>query len=193
MNISRLDTLTCELFTKIPFLSHFPALATRHRRNALESVILYLHFPPKHPQNNFLNFNMSHYDWIYFHVQPLRNATVIPVSEVSDEAGESARPRLVGKLWNLTKVTVKEEAEARELENLCLVSHPNILLLMAVCPMSPGAQPGLQLVFQHAPLGSLHHWLHARVRPSYIYISMSNVSARYLGIHEDGCKDACIL
>ena len=104
---------------------------------------------------------------------------MIPVSEVSDEAGESARPRLVGKLWNLTKVTVKEEAEARELENLCLVSHPNILLLMAVCPVSPG----LQLVFQHAPLGSLHHWLHARVRPSYIYISMSNVSARYLRIH----------
>ena len=92
---------------------------------------------------------------------------MIPVSEVSDEAGESARPRLVGKLWNLTKVTVKEEAEARELENLCLVSHPNILLLMAVCPVSPGAGPGLQLVFQHAPLGSLHHWLHARVRPIF--------------------------
>ena len=89
---------------------------------------------------------------------------MIPVSDTSEE--EEVMTRLVGKLWNLTKVTVKEEADPRELENLCLVSHPNILLLMAVCPgdHSTDHHPGLQLVFQHAPLGSLHHWLHKQVR-----------------------------
>ena len=89
--------------------------------------------------------------------------------ETSEEEVEGKRSRLVGKLWNLTKVTVKEEADPRELENLCRVSHPNILLLMAVCPGGDhdngdhDYDRGLQLVFQHAPLGSLHHWLHAQV------------------------------
>ena len=89
---------------------------------------------------------------------------MIPVSDTSEE--EEVVTRLVGKLWNLTKVTVKEEADTRELDNLCLVSHPNILLLMAVCPgdhTGDGDHTGLQLVFQHAPLGSLHHWLHKQV------------------------------
>ena len=101
--------------------------------------------------------------------QPLRNSRVIPIRrETSEDDEEGKRPRLVGKLWNLTKVTVKEEADPRELENLCLVSHPNILLLMAVCPGDHDNgdhdnDRGLQLVFQHAPLGSLHHWLHAQV------------------------------
>ena len=94
---------------------------------------------------------------------------MIPVRrETSEEEEEGKRSRLVGKLWNLTKLTVKEEADPRELENLCLVSHPNILLLMAVCPGDHDNgdhdnDRGLQLVFQHAPLGSLHHWLHAQV------------------------------
>ena len=93
------------------------------------------------------------------------------MSDTSEE--EEVVTRLVGKLWNLTKVTVKEEASTRELENLCLVSHPNILLLMAVCPGDHAGDhsgdhagdhhAGLQLVFQHAPLGSLHHWLHKQV------------------------------
>ena len=85
------------------------------------------------------------------------------MSDTSEE--EEVVTRLVGKLWNLTKVTVKEEADTRELENLCLVSHPNILLLMAVCPgdHTGDHHTGLQLVFQHAPLGSLHHWLHKQV------------------------------
>ena len=86
---------------------------------------------------------------------------MIPVGDTSEEEEGEPRPRLVAKLWNLTKVTVKEEADTRELENLCLVSHPNILLLMAVCPGHEDL--GLQLVFQHAPLGSLHHWLHVQV------------------------------
>ena len=88
---------------------------------------------------------------------------MIPVRTETSEEEEGPRPRLVGKLWNLTKVTVKEEADTRELDNLCRVSHPNILLLMAVAGADQDNGRGLQLVFQHAPLGSLHHWLHSQV------------------------------
>ena len=67
-------------------------------------------------------------------------------------------------MWNLTKVTVKEKSIKKELENLCRVSHPGILLLMAVCQDQDDQDDlGLQLVFQHVPLGSLHHWLHVQV------------------------------
>ena len=87
---------------------------------------------------------------IYFQVQ--RNSVVFPVSPDS---------RMVGKVWNLTKVTVRERATQSELQNLCRVSHPHILLLMGV---SEHQELGLQLVFQHVALGSLHHWLHVQVR-----------------------------
>ena len=85
------------------------------------------------------------------------------VFRVGDDTDPDAG-RMVGKMWNLTKVTVKEKSDKKELENLCRVSHPGILLLMAVC-QEPDHQDdlGLQLVFQHVPLGSLHHWLHVQV------------------------------
>ena len=83
-----------------------------------------------------------------------RNSVMFPVSPAS---------RMVGKVWNLTKVTVRERASQSELQNLCRVSHPHILLLMGV---SEDQDLGLQLVFQHVALGSLHHWLHVQVRES---------------------------
>ena len=86
----------------------------------------------------------------------MRNCLVFPVAD---------QGRMVGKLWNLTKVTVREEARQEELQNLCRVSHPSILLLMGV---SQDRDLGLQLVFQHVALGSLHHWLHVQVRLDWI-------------------------
>ena len=82
----------------------------------------------------------------------MRNCLVFPVGK---------QGWMVGKLWNLTKVTGREQAKQKELENLCRVSHPSILLLMGV---SQDQDLGLQLVFQHVALGSLHHWLHVQVR-----------------------------
>ena len=87
--------------------------------------------------------------------QVVRNSAVYAVPEAAG-AG-----RLVTKAWHLTAVTVREGAGRAELAALCRVSHPGILLLMAV---SPGPQDQLQLVFQHVPLGPLHHWLHVQVR-----------------------------
>ena len=85
------------------------------------------------------------------------------VFKVDDDKDQDVR-RMVGKMWNLTKVTVKEKSSKKELENLCRVSHPGILLLMAVCQEEDDQEDlGLQLVFQHVPLGSLHHWLHVQV------------------------------
>ena len=88
----------------------------------------------------------------------MRNSAVYAVPEAAG-AG-----RLVTKAWHLTAVTVREGAGRAELAALCRVSHPGILLLMAV---SPGPQDQLQLVFQHVPLGPLHHWLHVQVRHTY--------------------------
>ena len=82
----------------------------------------------------------------------MRNCLVFPAGQDS---------RMVGQLWNLTKVTVREQANLSELQNLCRVSHPSILLLMGV---SQHPDLGLQLVFQHVALGSLHHWLHVQVK-----------------------------
>ena len=76
--------------------------------------------------------------------------------------------RMVGKVWNLTKVTVRERASQSELQNLCRVSHPHILLLMGVS--DDDKDLGLQLVFQHVALGSLHHWLHVQVREQSRYL-----------------------
>ena len=87
-----------------------------------------------------------------------RNSVMFSVSPAS---------RMVGKVWNLTKVTVREKASQSELQNLCRVSHPHILLLMGV---SEDQDLGLQLVFQHVALGSLHHWLHVQVREQSRYI-----------------------
>ena len=80
----------------------------------------------------------------------MRNSFVFPLGD----------GRMVGKLWNLTKVTVRENASKSELQSLCRISHPSILLLMGV---SQDQALGLQLVFQHVALGSLHHWLHVQV------------------------------
>ena len=88
----------------------------------------------------------------------VRNSAVYAVPEAAG-AG-----RLVTKAWHLTAVTVREGTGRAELAALCRVSHPGILLLMAV---SPGPQDQLQLVFQHVPLGPLHHWLHVQVRHTY--------------------------
>ena len=41
------------------------------------------------------------------------------------------------------------------------ISHPQILLLMGVCPVDDD-QP-LQLVFEHVHLGSLYDWMHKKV------------------------------
>ena len=79
--------------------------------------------------------------------------------------------RMVGKVWNLTKVTVRERASQAELHNLCRVSHPHILLLMGVSDEDQ-EDLGLQLVFQHVALGSLHHWLHVQVSRSQLFFSL---------------------
>ena len=75
---------------------------------------------------------------------------------------------MTSKLWNLTRVTVRQEVCGsglldKELANLCRITHPHILLLMAYCPATE--EQGLQLVFEHVSLGSLHHWLHKQERP----------------------------
>ena len=77
---------------------------------------------------------------------------------------------MTSKLWNLTRVTVRQEVNGthtglldKELANLCRITHPHILLLMAYCPTND--EQGLQLVFEHVSLGSLHQWLHTQERP----------------------------
>ena len=77
---------------------------------------------------------------------------------------------MTSKLWNLTRVTVRQEVGVslsglldKELASLCRITHPHILLLMAYCPASE--EQGLQLVFEHVSLGSLHQWLHKQERP----------------------------
>ena len=77
---------------------------------------------------------------------------------------------MTSKLWNLTRVTVRQEVGVslsrlldKELASLCRITHPHILLLMAYCPASD--EQGLQLVFEHVSLGSLHQWLHKQERP----------------------------
>ena len=77
---------------------------------------------------------------------------------------------MTSKLWNLTRVTVRQEVGIslsglleKELASLCRITHPHILLLMAYCPASE--EQGLQLVFEHVSLGSLHQWLHKQERP----------------------------
>ena len=77
---------------------------------------------------------------------------------------------MTSKLWNLTRVTVRQEVGVslsglldKELSSLCRITHPHILLLMAYCPASE--DQGLQLVFEHVSLGSLHQWLHKQERP----------------------------
>eukprot|EP00090_Calanus_glacialis_P012302 TRINITY_DN2079_c0_g2_i5.p1 TRINITY_DN2079_c0_g2~~TRINITY_DN2079_c0_g2_i5.p1 ORF type:complete len:1033 (+),score=228.16 TRINITY_DN2079_c0_g2_i5:42-3101(+) len=77
---------------------------------------------------------------------------------------------MTSKLWNLTRVTVREKTDnknevdkeilEKELTNLCKISHPNILLLMGVCPANDD-QP-LQLVFEHVHLGSMYAWMHQK-------------------------------
>ena len=96
--------------------------------------------------------NWERESWSNLSFQLARNSVMFPVCPDS---------RMVGKVWNLTKVTVRERAPQSELQNLCRVSHPHILLLMGV---SDDKDLGLQLVFQHVALGSLHHWLHVQVR-----------------------------
>ena len=80
--------------------------------------------------------------------------------------------KMVGKLWNMTKVTVKENSSLTELDNLCKVSHPGILLLMAVCHhQDDDERQQLQLVFQHVALGSLYHWIHVKVNKIFSLVS----------------------
>ena len=63
---------------------------------------------------------------------------------------------MTSKLWNLTRVTVRQEVNGthtglldKELANLCRITHPHILLLMAYCPTND--EQGLQLVFEQLP------------------------------------------
>ena len=82
---------------------------------------------------------------------------------------------MTSKLWNLTRVTVRQEVDGvslsssslldKELASLCRITHPHILLLMAYCPASD--EQGLQLVFEHVSLGSLHQ---VKTRVPYLAI-----------------------
>ena len=89
-------------------------------------------------------------------------------------------------LWNLTRVTVREDTEdekkannkiiEKELSNLwwirilyifiiiisfSKVSHPNILLLMGVC--TGRDDKPFKLIFEQVHLGSLYHWMYEEV------------------------------
>ena len=103
---------------------------------------------------------------------------------------------MTSKLWNLTRVTVREKTDnknevdkeilEKELTNLwyffvfvCFksyniyfskISHPNILLLMGVCPAND--DQSLQLVFEHVHLGSMYAWMHQKVRKSPVLLCL---------------------
>ena len=89
-------------------------------------------------------------------------------------------------LWNLTRVTVREDTEEerkvnnkiieKELSNLWWISilyifitiisfsklsHPNILLLMGVC--TGRDDKSVKLIFEQVHLGSLYHLMHEEV------------------------------
>ncbi|XP_071749273.1 uncharacterized protein [Lepeophtheirus salmonis] len=105
--------------------------------------------------------------------------STIPYIDASDLSPDRHYPtyssgsftEMSSKLWLHTRVTVRSLLEPppsgalvdiliSELEALCKLTHPQILLLMGVCQTKN--YEGLMLVFEHVQLGSLYYCLHEK-------------------------------
>ena len=98
----------------------------------------------------------------------------VRLDEVSPKLTELPGGRLSFRAahWKCTRVSLKTEwgtsnLLSKELEVLSGLLHPNILLLMAT---TSGPSNCLQLIFEHAALGSLYQCLHVRPEPGLVLL-----------------------